>query len=72
MRTIHQRLEYDDRLLKFYDIKAKKRTNVELAQRELNKRQNRKEASEQRLAEYKKLIEEMQVCEEKGKHLTTF
>lgn len=61
MRTIHHRLDYDDRLLKFYEIKAKKRTNAELAQREMSKRYNRKQGSEQNLLEYQKLIEEMKV-----------
>ncbi|EDW83897.1 uncharacterized protein Dwil_GK13857 [Drosophila willistoni] len=59
MREMQRRLEHDAKLQKFFDIKGQKRTNPELEQRELDKKQNQKETFERQLFEYKEIIEKI-------------
>lgn len=58
---MQRRLEHDIKLQEFFDIKGQKRYNPELEQREEDKRMQNKEDCERQLAEYKDVIEKIQV-----------
>lgn len=65
MREIQRKLEHDSKLHEFYDIKGQRRVNVELEQREANKKAQQKDDYEKQVSEYKRIIEEIkQLCEE--------
>lgn len=65
MREIQRKLEHDSKLHEFYDIKGHRRVNVELEQREANKKAQQKDDYEKQLADYKRIIEEIKdLCEE--------
>ncbi|KAI9587247.1 hypothetical protein GQX74_003094 [Glossina fuscipes] len=59
MREMQRRLEHDAKLQKFYDIKCKKRLNLEMEHREMDKKLAKKEAFEKQLNEYNEIIDKM-------------